>query len=102
MITIYNCFMINAHNNKIRKCFKCKNYCAYYFRKDIKFIKTRFGFCEKKECVVNNTDGCEEYAFKSKRKSTLTAPCYYLEYLLGEISALRQIVEENRNENEDL
>lgn len=89
-------------NEKCKKCRYCRNYTAYYTKGVRRFDSTRQGFCSLHDRLVNGGDGCEfwnnaYHRFCIRKKATLKT----LYDLLTNISAIRQILEECRDEGKN-
>ncbi len=81
------------------KCVNCR-YMDNYYTKGVKsFERTKYGWCCKKACIVNNGGGCEEYVYKASRKKVqeIFLKCYISD-LLTEITELRKLLETEANE----
>ena len=60
----------------------------------------KFGWCGAKLCTVSNREGCEQYVFKKPTKKSRETLRICLSNLLTEISAIRQVLEdENADKN---
>lgn len=84
------------------KCRFCKYMDLYYVRGVTRFERTKLGWCSKKQCNVTTDSGCDMYAVKVVRKKSDIHIKRRLSDLLTEITAIRQIVEEENGGGEDL
>ena len=80
------------------ECYNCRNFQRYYVKKAIKYNKTKFGFCCKKQDNVSIHGYCEKFVFHETFRKPNAILQNKLDGLLMEISALRMIVEENERE----
>lgn len=84
------------------KCYMCK-YCYKYYTKGVKkFNRTKFGWCRMNGKVVCLQDRCEKYVSRPVRNKYHDNLKYYLSGMLTEISEIRQILEEETRENEEM
>ncbi|MBD5132583.1 MAG: hypothetical protein HDT28_08380 [Clostridiales bacterium] len=90
--------MENEHN----PCYRCKNLERFYTRGVKQFNKTKVGWCCKKVAVVNIHDSCEKYEPRKPCKRISRAIKFCLNDLLTDISAIREIIEDERRENEEV
>ena len=82
------------------ECYRCRNFIRYYTRGAKQFNQTKFGWCGAKLCTVSNREGCEQYVFKKPTKKSRETLRICLSNLLTEISAIRQVLEdENADKN---
>ena len=87
-------------DRKNKACWNCANYGAYYKRGFNQFNKTRVGTCSVKKEIVQCDGICDcwrnTFSLRSIRKErTLKA----LDEILGDISAIKQILEEENEES---
>ena len=75
-------------------------FCAYYTKGVKRFNKTKFGWCWKKENITTSQDGCEKCEFRQNNRIKGVPVRYWLNEILTELCAVRQIVEEYENESE--
>ena len=80
------------------RCSQCKHFERYYIKGVKRFNKTNFGQCTQKRDIVNIHDCCERYkAGVRDRDITDRRVKVSLNDLLTEISAIRQVIEEEAN-----
>ena len=84
------------------KCYRCRAFDRYYIREVKRFSKTDCGWCCEKVAVVKAQGTCEKFeARKLIRKSRFFVEVA-LSDIMTDISALRNIIEEERRENEEV
>lgn len=83
-----------------KKCFRCINFRKYYTRGVTKFNGTKFGWCSGKAASVVNTDCCDEFHPRRNRPMYMDMLQIQLNNLLTDISAVRQIIEEDNDDKE--
>lgn len=81
-----------------KKCFNCRYFKRYYTKELQEFRKTNYGLCYKNGGTVEYCDGCKDFTYKTRTIRDERAVKECLNGLLTELSALRQIIEE---ENDD-
>lgn len=89
--------------NDTEKCFKCVYFQRFYTRGTKKFNSLNLGWCCEKQDVVKNTDicGCNNYKLKKRRSFRSDEMLLYtLNNLMTDISAVRQMLEEECGEKQ--
>ena len=88
---------------EIRKgrCYNCREFQRYYVKGTKRFNKIKLGRCCKKDETVRACDTCDKWKMKSVGDVTWVAK-HTLNNILLDISAIRQIIEERKEEYEDL
>ena len=86
---------------KRHKCYKCKHFNRYYIKEVKRFSKIKFGWCCKACGSVDAYGCCEKFVCNSRRKIIPELVQTSLNDLLTEISVIRNIIEEELN-NEEL
>lgn len=81
-----------------KKCFQCNNFDAYYTKESRDFRRAKHGFCIKRRCVVQNSETCERWNTKVRYSYAERTVQRALNEILAQISAIRQIFEEEREE----
>lgn len=81
------------------KCYKCGSFLRYYTRGRIQFNETKYGWCGTRLCSVMSTDSCCQFKHKMRTKNSRDSLRIYLSHLLTEISAIKLLLEEERDEN---
>ena len=86
-------------DRKNKACWNCASFNAFYSRGFCNFIKTKKGSCSVKKEIVDKGGLCDRWRntfhLRSHRKRlTLKA----LDQILSDISAIRQILEEENEE----
>ncbi len=88
---------------KSKKCLYCGNYEGYYKKGLHRFESIKQGFCVKNNQIVSNKDCCEFWKTSSRRfylrKKVASRALFEI---LMDISAIRQILQENQDEGENL
>ena len=79
-------------------CYNCRNFQRYFVKKKTEFVRTKFGFCCKKQENVGVHGKCEQFGFKELLYDFDTAIKCKLDGLLTEISTVRMILEEEARE----
>lgn len=85
-------------NEKSQKCFNCRYFKRYYLKEVKEFKKTNYGLCYKNGGTVEYCDECENFTFKTRTVRDERAVKECLNGLLTELSAIRQIIEEERDD----
>lgn len=88
--------------NKSTQCRFCKYLDRYYTRETKMFQKTDLGWCCKKIETVCVTDSCENYVHKTRHKVMRRGIQRYLEDILTQLSAMKCIIEEEKNESDEM
>ena len=83
-------------------CYRCKNLDRFYTRGVKQFNKTKVGWCCKKEEIVNVHDSCDKYELRKPCKRISKSIKFCLNDLLTDISGIREIIEDERRENEEV
>ncbi|RXZ61874.1 hypothetical protein ESZ91_05665 [Candidatus Borkfalkia ceftriaxoniphila] len=83
------------------RCFRCENFDAYYIKKARDFKRAKFGYCAVQQKVVLNFESCKSYQLKRGWRSSKKAATMALNEILAEISAIRQVLRDNEEENFD-
>ena len=84
------------------KCGRCRNFDRYYIRGVRRFDKTEFGWCRATGNTVKEQDRCGRFAEKAEAQKSRQAVEACLNNILADISAVRNILEEERQENEEV
>lgn len=87
-------------DNSGKHCYRCKNFIAYYTKGEKRFNKIKIGWCGKRLEEVNLHFNCDKYSPKGYSSKPGYMISYYLDNLLSEITAIRQVIEEEKNEYE--
>ena len=84
------------------RCFRCKNFDAYYIKGTKKFECTKYGWCRAKKVNTERIVSCEKYEAHIYRSHALhfIEPC--LNDILIELTEIRNIIEEESDENKSL
>ncbi len=81
------------------QCYKCVHFNKYYTNDGVRFQKTKFGYCRANKKIVTVRGSCEKYAFACRSgyrcNSLINAR---LNSMLTEISALRELIEEETHD----
>lgn len=89
-------------NNKCNKCYRCKEFERYYTRGVKRFNKTDYGWCRVKCDAVKAQGSCEKFEVKKIVRKSRFFFEVCLNNMMTDISALRNIIEEERRENEEV
>jgi len=84
-------------NDNIR-CYACKRLLRYYIKGKTNFEKTKFGWCREHNNIVDIHSLCDSFERREKRKRIDGIIQNTLNVLLDEITAIRQLIEEDENE----
>ncbi len=92
-----------SEENKSKKCLYCGNYEGYYTKKLCRFESIKKGHCEMQDKIVGSNFGCENWkrscrGFHYRKRVTSRA----LYEILMDLSAIRQILQESREEGKNL
>lgn len=87
---------------KKKECLRCKYFDCYYIKGDKRFNKIKLGWCCRKVETVNVHDTCESFKCRLLNKIDKGIINVNLYGLLREITTLRNIIEEQIVENEEL
>lgn len=87
--------------NDGKYCYRCKHFDRYYIKEDMNFRQTKYGWCRSEKREVQSKESCEQYATRvyARRSNLLLKGT--LHALLTEISAVRNILEAERNERNE-
>lgn len=86
-----------------KRCLRCKNFDRYYAKGSKRFNPTEYGWCLIRADHTITRDSCELFAARPTAGKKSDRPArYYLQELLTEITAIRQIMEEDSHENEEM
>ncbi len=88
---------------KSRKCVYCGHYEGYYTKGLHRFERAKQGFCKQHEKIVENGNTCECWETNRRRfyfrKRVISRALYEM---LMDISAIRQIIQEEQEERGNL
>lgn len=86
-----------------KKCAYCGNFDGYYTKGLHRFERTKQGFCSKHNKIVGNNECCECWRTNSKRffyrKKVASRALFEM---MMDLSAIRQIFQESREEEKNL
>ncbi len=85
-----------------KKCFRCANFDRFFIRGEKSFKKIDFGHCCKKGQTVESNGNCEDFKAKSALKSMRRRVECSLYDLLMQITTVRELLEAEMSENEEL
>lgn len=89
-------------SDSISKCYKCKYFDRYYVKDIKRFNRTEMGWCCEKRESVKVDGGCDKFDMKPPSKKSERILAVSLSEILAEISELRNIIEEERNERAEM
>ena len=81
------------------KCYRCREFDRYYTRGTTRFDKTEIGRCCATGKDVNAQDCCERFTARKYVVKTRYAVKVCLNKILTDITAVRNIIEEEAEEN---
>ena len=84
------------------KCDRCRNFDRYYIRGVRRFDMTELGWCRATGNTVKTQDCCGRFAEKREEQKPRRAVEVCLNNILADISAVRSILEEEKQENEEV
>ncbi len=85
---------------KKKECRRCGNFDRYYTKGLRHYEKTECGFCREQHKIVDQQEYCDCWRTNGRKHFVIERlAAKKLNELLMEISALRQIIEENEEEN---
>lgn len=88
--------------NKCKECYKCRNFNRYYVKRNKEFHKVRFGWCCKKKETQSIHETCENFSYHpTQKRRSYEYLLFDLSNLLDELSAIRNIIEEENRETEE-
>ncbi len=87
-------------NNSGNHCYRCRKFNVFYTKGDKRYNKSKVGWCCEKRGIVTLHENCESYKAKPLRKHIRMSVQYCLNDLLNQISAIREVIEEDSRENE--
>lgn len=82
-------------------CSYCRFFERYYTKGAKQFNKTKTGRCRKKQEQVTAQDGCKEFVKKPLKRRSMRLLRYYLNEILLELHALREVAEDDRDVEEE-
>lgn len=87
---------------KGERCFRCNNFDAYFTKGTKRFNRTKCGWCCAKRETVECYGSCEKFEIRSRRGHALRLikPC--LNDMLTELIEIRNLIEEELDENKNL
>ena len=95
--------MNKENQTKRKKCMYCSNYEGYYIKGLRHFESIKKGYCSNHCKIVSNNDGCECWKTRARRyyarKRAVSRALYEI---LMDISAIRQIMLEDKDEGDNL
>lgn len=83
---------------KTTSCSFCRFFERYYTKGAKQFNKTKTGLCRKKQEQVTAQDGCKEFVKRPLKRRSARLLRYYLNEILLELHALREVAEDDRDE----
>ena len=95
--------MEEENTKKSTKCVYCGYYEGYYTKGLHCFERAKQGFCKQHEKLVNNGDTCECWETSRRRfyfRKRVISRC--LNEILMDISAIRQIIQEEQEKRKNL
>lgn len=88
--------------SKSKECFKCEHFTRYYTRGLYRYSITKQGFCTKQQKIVASRNSCDSWHSNYRRLSTSKRTCMkVLSELLLNIADIRQLFQEEKDENEN-
>jgi len=87
--------------NKNTQCRFCKYLDRYYTKETKTFQKADVGWCVRKAEIVNVTDTCDGFLYKKHPKVLCKSTQRFLDGILTQLSALRCIIEDEKNESNE-
>ena len=90
---------MEENEQKGKKCCYCGNFEGYYTKGLRRYDKTKQGFCSEHHKIVENQDCCECWRRHLVRNRVASRALYEI---LMDISAIRQIIQENEEEKKNL
>lgn len=84
------------------KCYRCEQFDRYYIKGEGRFEKTEIGWCRMTGNNVKAQGSCERFVAKRIAHKSRQAVEACLNNILADISAVRNIIEEDRRENEEV
>ena len=94
---------MEENEQKGKKCCYCGNFEGYDTKGLRRYDKTKQGFCSEHHKIVENQDCCECWRTNSRRhlvRNRVASRALY--EILMDISAIRQIIQENEEEKKNL
>ncbi len=88
--------------NEYNQCRYCKHLDRYYTKETKTFQKTDLGRCCKKGEDVCVTDSCKNFVRKKQHKVMRDGIQRYLDEILTQLSAMRYIIEEENESDEEV
>lgn len=85
-----------------KQCYRCKNFDRLYVKGAKRFEMTKFGVCCANGKNVGIHDVCEKYAVKPRGKSNRILLPHCLSEMLAELTAIREIVEAEERESDEM
>ena len=84
------------------KCYRCREFDRYYVKGLRRFDKINIGMCYVKGESVDAQGGCDKFVPKKPVRKTRYALTVCLNNIMADISAVRNIIEEEASESEEL
>lgn len=82
------------------RCYCCRFFERYYTKGETNFQATKVGWCWKKQMCIEAKETCEKYETKPKRSNKINGMMKRrINDFMTELTAIRQILEENKSEN---
>ena len=99
---MYQVFEGGTMNKNNQYCYRCKHLDRYYTKELKKFSETPLGWCRQNCETVSVKHRCDKFSYKIPKK----IPSVYLKLCLNDlftgISEIRNVIEAEKNENENL
>ena len=83
------------------KCYRCRFFDRYYTKENIQFKRTACGWCSVKKDNISATGVCERFVPQRNWRVPRKPIVMHLNDLLTEISAMRQLIEDDRCDNDE-
>lgn len=84
----------------IKKCINCRYFDRFYIKGVKRYNSVNYGWRCKKVNVVETLESCGEYMLETRTYKSKRAIYAVLSDLLTGISAIRNILQDGKNENE--
>lgn len=85
-----------------KQCYRCKYPDRYYTKEVKRFCKTKFGRCREKRAEMNIHESCERFEQRASVRGRPKLLKNYLNDLLTEITEIRKVLEEEKDEREEM
>ena len=92
----------NGDETQKNLCYRCKHIDKFYVKEIKRYVPFGMGWCSVRQETVDIHDGCEKFCLRQLNRKNKKLIYNALNSILTDLSAIRQIIEEEQKENENV